>query len=69
VLLSTASGVWEPDDAKYGVMQGDLLAVKAAGGAWWCFDIRADPGEHSPRGALPGCAPLIDLGSRRFTIR
>jgi glucan phosphoethanolaminetransferase (alkaline phosphatase superfamily) len=68
VLLSTASGVWEPDDAKYGVMQGDLLAVKSASGAWWCFDIRADPGEHNPRGALPGCAPLIDLGTRRFTF-
>jgi hypothetical protein len=69
VLLSTASGVWEPDDAKYGVMQGDLLAVKSAGGAWWCFDIKSDPGEHDPRGSLPGCAPLIDLGTRRFTFR
>jgi len=69
VLLSTASGVWEPDDAKYGVMQGDLLAVKSATGAWWCFDIKADPDERAPRGMLPGCAPLIDLGSRRFTFR
>jgi hypothetical protein len=69
VLLSTASGVWEPDDAKYGVMQGDLLAVKSASGAWWCFDIKADPDQRLPRGMLPGCAPLIDLGSRRFTFR
>jgi len=69
MLLSTASGVWEPDDAKYGVMQGDLLAVKSAGGAWWCFNIKADPGEHDPRGSLPGCAPLIDLGTRRFSFR
>jgi Sulfatase len=69
VLLSTASGVWEPDDAKYGVMQGDVLAVTSAGGAWWCFDIKADPGERNPRGSLPGCAPLIDLGTRRFTFR
>jgi hypothetical protein len=69
VLMSTASGVWEPDDAKYGVMQGDLLAVKSASGAWWCFDIQADPDEHSPRGMLPGCGPLIDLGTRRFTFR
>jgi arylsulfatase A-like enzyme len=68
VLLSTASGVWEPDDAKYGVMQGDLLAVKSESGAWWCFDIRADPEERFPRGMLPGCAPLIDLGTRRFTV-
>jgi glucan phosphoethanolaminetransferase (alkaline phosphatase superfamily) len=69
VLLSTASGVWEPDDAKYGVMQGDLFAVKSAGGAWWCFDIRSDPDERSPRGMLPGCAPLIDVGTRRFTMQ
>ena len=69
VLMSTASGVWEPDDAKYGVMQGDVLAVRSAGGAWWCFDIRADPRETQPRGMVPGCAPLIDLGTRRFDIR
>ena len=69
VLMSTASGVWEPDDAKYGVMQGDLLAVKSAGGAWWCYDVQTDPEERSPRGMMPGCAPLIDLGTRRFTIR
>ncbi|HEY3821676.1 MAG TPA: sulfatase-like hydrolase/transferase [Polyangiaceae bacterium] len=69
VLLSTASGVWEPDDAKYGVMQGDLLAVKSATGAWWCYDIKADPEERSPRGMLPGCDSLIDLGTRRFTFR
>jgi arylsulfatase A-like enzyme len=68
VLLSTASGVWEPDDPKYGVMQGDLLAVKASSDAWWCYDIRADPEERMPRGMLPGCAPLIDLGTRRFSF-
>jgi len=67
VLLSTASGVWEPDDPKYGAMQGDILAVKSAGGAWWCFDIRSDPDETSPRGMVPGCAPLIDLATRRFS--
>jgi Sulfatase len=67
-LLSTATGVWEPDEPKYGVMQGDLLAVKAAGGSWWCFDIRTDPGERDAKATLPGCAPLIDLGQRRFTM-
>jgi hypothetical protein len=69
VLLSTASGVWEPDDAKYGVMQGDLLAVKSVSGAWWCYDLKADPDERTPHGMLTGCAPLIDLGTRRFTFR
>jgi hypothetical protein len=47
-------------------MQGDLLAVKSASGSWWCFDIRADPTETQPRAMLPGCGPLIDLGTRRF---
>jgi hypothetical protein len=69
VLMSTASGVWEPDDAKYGVMQGDMLAVRSAGGGWWCFDIQADPSETNPRGMLPGCHHLIDLGTRRFTFQ
>jgi glucan phosphoethanolaminetransferase (alkaline phosphatase superfamily) len=69
MLLSTASGVWEPDDAKYGVMQGDVFAVRSAGGVWWCFDLRVDPEERTPRGMLPGCAPLIDVGSRRFTVQ
>jgi arylsulfatase A-like enzyme len=69
VLLSTASGVWEPDDPKYGVMQGDLLAVKSASGAWWCYDIANDPEERNARGMIPGCPALIDLGTRRFTFR
>ena len=69
VLMSTASGVWEPDDAKYGVMQGDLLAVRSASGTWWCYDMKTDPAEISQRGSYPACAPLIELGTRRFTIR
>jgi arylsulfatase A-like enzyme len=68
VLMSTASGVWEPDEPKYGVMEGDLLAVKAEGGPWACYDIRTDPEEHNPRPSLPGCAPLITLGNQRFTM-
>lgn len=67
VLMSTATGVWEPDEPKYGVMQGDMLAVKAAGGTWWCFDVQADPGERDAKASLPGCSALIDLGKRRFT--
>jgi hypothetical protein len=68
-LLSTTSGVWEPDDPKYGVMQGDILAVRSEGGTWWCFDIRADPQETQPKSFMPGCGPLIDLGTRQFQSR
>jgi glucan phosphoethanolaminetransferase (alkaline phosphatase superfamily) len=66
VLLSTASGVWEPDDAKYGVMRGDMLAVKSESGGWWCFDTRVDPVEVMGKTSMPGCGPLIDLGNARF---
>jgi hypothetical protein len=68
MLMSTGSGVWEPDELKVGAMQGDLLAVKAAGGDWWCFDVRADPGETVARSSLPGCAELVDLGRRSFHV-
>ena len=68
VLLSTATGVWEPDEPKVGAMQNDVLAVKAAGGRWWCFDVRADPGEAVAHDALPGCAELIDLARRKFNV-
>jgi len=66
MLMSTASGVWEPDDAKYGVMRGDMLAVKSMGGGWWCYDVRSDPGEHMGRPGMPGCGPLIDYGTQKF---
>jgi hypothetical protein len=66
VLLSTASGVWEPDDPKYGVMRGDVLAVRTEASSWWCYDIHADPREQAPRLGIPACEPLVELGTRRF---
>ena len=66
VLMSTASGVWEPDDAKYGVMKGELLAVRSAGGGFWCYDLRTDPHQRMGKPGLPGCGPLTDLGTQRF---
>jgi hypothetical protein len=66
VLMSTASGVWEPDDAKFGVMKGDMLAVRSAAGPWWCYDVKADPAERVGRTSMPGCGPLIDLGTEKF---
>lgn len=66
VLMSTASGVWDPDDAKYGVMKGDMLAVRSMGGGWWCYDIRTDPREQMGHAGMPGCGPLIDYGTEKF---
>ena len=48
------------------VKKGEMLAVKSAGAGWFCYDIRADPGERVARGSLPGCGPLMDLGPARF---
>jgi arylsulfatase A-like enzyme len=50
VALSSASGVWEPVDMVYGVMQGDRLLAGAPAQPWACFDVASDPGEHR---ALP----------------
>ena len=66
VLLSTASGVWQPDDAKFGVMRGETLAVRSDTGPWVCFDLREDPGERVGRPSSPACDPLIAIGKQRF---
>jgi hypothetical protein len=66
VTLSTASGVWgEPDDPKFGVMQGDLLAVRSMRGGWLCYDAKKDPGQHATT-PLGRCNALIALGDSRF---
>ena len=66
VLMSTASGVWEPDDAKFGVMKGEMLATRSAPGPWWCYDLRIDPFERMPKTSMPGCGPLMELGTQKF---
>jgi sulfatase-like protein len=68
VLLSNASGVWEPDSPRYGVIRGDMLAESGIDGDWRCFDVRADPTEHETV-ALPPCAEQIRLGSARFGLK
>ena len=65
VPMSTESGVWEADIAKFGVMGGDVLVVRGATGRWDCYDARRDPGERFSR-ADPRCAPLVGLGSQVF---
>ena len=65
VPMSTASGVWEPDIAKYGIMAGDLLAVRPASPRWDCFDAKRDPGEHVHSKDL-GCMVLVGIGNQTF---
>jgi glucan phosphoethanolaminetransferase (alkaline phosphatase superfamily) len=65
VPMSTASGVWEPDIAKYGIMAGDLLAVRPATPRWDCYDAKRDPGEHTRANDL-ACLSLIGIGVQTF---
>ena len=67
MLMSTASGVWEPDDAKFGVMKGDLLTVRSRGSEWSCFDLRTDPGEYAPKPNGEACRDLTALGANAFS--
>ena len=65
VPMSTVSGVWEPDIAKYGIMAGDVLVVRPATPRWDCYDAKRDPGQHSHVNDLT-CLSLIGVGMRTF---
>ncbi len=66
-LMATSTGVWEPDDARFGAMGADRLVVGAPGGHWVCFDLARDPLERAPR---PGaeCGELVDAARRGFPM-
>ena len=64
-LLATSTAVWEPDDARYGVLRGDHKLVSSAEGAWVCFDLRTDPGEHAPL-AANACGGLLQTARSAF---
>jgi hypothetical protein len=68
VVLSNASGVWEPDNPRYGVFHGEMLAESGVDGDWRCFDTRADPGEHTPV-EPSACAAQIKVGAARFGLK
>jgi hypothetical protein len=55
-LLATATSVWEPDDARFGAAQDEMVLVGAPG-AWACFDTARDPRERAPLNA-PACDSL-----------
>jgi glucan phosphoethanolaminetransferase (alkaline phosphatase superfamily) len=65
VLLATSTGVWEPNDAWFGAMYREMVVMGSARSAWTCFDLRRDPGEHSPLPAA-ACGPLVDRAARAF---
>ncbi len=58
MFLATSTSVWEPDDARFGAMRGERVAIGAPGGAWLCFDTTRDAAE---RASLPvtSCADLV----------
>jgi glucan phosphoethanolaminetransferase (alkaline phosphatase superfamily) len=64
-LLATSTAVWEPDDARYGVMRGDHVLVSSAQRSWVCFDLAHDPGEHTPLDA-DACGGLLATARSAF---
>jgi len=64
-LLATSTSVWEPDDARYGVMLGQRLLAGGPTGSWVCFDVASDPREKTP---LPAsrCGDLPAIAKREF---
>jgi glucan phosphoethanolaminetransferase (alkaline phosphatase superfamily) len=65
MLLATSTAVWEPDDARYGVMRGDLALFGGPDGAWSCFDLARDRSERMPRPAS-ACGDLASIADSSF---
>jgi glucan phosphoethanolaminetransferase (alkaline phosphatase superfamily) len=65
VLLATATGVWEPYDAWFGVMQRERVVIGSEKEAWTCFDLTSDPTEDKP---LPSgaCPDLVQTATRSW---
>jgi len=66
MLLATSTAVWEPDDARYGVMRGDLALFGGPDGAWRCFDVARDPSERAPHPAS-ACGDLATTATSAFS--
>ncbi|MGO9838824.1 MAG: sulfatase-like hydrolase/transferase [Polyangiaceae bacterium] len=67
MLLATSTAVWEPDDARYGVMLGNRVLFGGPTGSWSCFDLSVDPGERSPHPAGQ-CGDLLEVAKRSFAL-
>lgn len=64
-LLATSTSVWEPDDARFGVISGSRRVMGGPTGAWSCFDTAQDPREKSPHPATQ-CGDLLAVARARF---
>lgn len=66
-LLATSTGVWEPDDAWFGVTYRETVLIGSVRAPWTCFDTARDPGEHH---GLPAsqCGELMAVASRAFGL-
>jgi glucan phosphoethanolaminetransferase (alkaline phosphatase superfamily) len=65
MLLATSTAVWEPDDARFGVMLGEHALLGAPGAAWTCFDMTVDPAQAVPLPAS-ACGLLVGVAQREF---
>jgi glucan phosphoethanolaminetransferase (alkaline phosphatase superfamily) len=64
-LLATSTGVWEPNDAWFGVMQDERALIAYEKGEWACYDMTRDPGEKRPKPAS-ACPDLLEAAKREF---
>ncbi len=64
-LLATSTGVWEPNDAWFGVMFRETVLIGSVEAPWTCFDTARDPGEQK---ALPAsqCGALMAIAGEAF---
>jgi glucan phosphoethanolaminetransferase (alkaline phosphatase superfamily) len=67
-LLATSTAVWEPDDARFGVMYREQVLIGAPSAPWICFNLAGDPGEHTPLAAV-ACGDLIRTAREAFAGR
>jgi glucan phosphoethanolaminetransferase (alkaline phosphatase superfamily) len=65
MLLATSTAVWEPTDARYGVLWGERVLVGSPAATWTCFNLARDPGEANP---LPAerCGEMLPFARRAF---
>jgi hypothetical protein len=64
-LLATSTSVWEPDDARFGAMQGEHALLGLPSGGWSCYDLASDPGEEHALDAA-ACGPLAAIAEAAF---